>query len=193
MPQLPGRSPLATEVNRILRTAMAKNPADRYATAAQLRDDLRRATNLPSESAPGAGGRSRRTTVIAVAFLATALVLAAIVWGLSSDDDPVARTTRPAASATPDPTMDPTETPPPSADAARAEDNLAAALLAQGLLTEEQSVCTAREWIDNAGLDTMIAEGFFDEDLAFVDRPSAEMSAEMRSAATAATVTCATS
>ncbi len=185
VPQLPGRSPLVSEVNRILRTAMAKDPADRYATSAQLSDDLLGATNLPSKGAArsrrstGAGGHARRTPVLALAVPAAALVLAAVVWGLSSDDQPAVRPTTPGSSATPAP------------DVALAEDNLAAALLAQGLLTEGQSACTARQWIDTAGLDAMIGEGFFDEDLTFTDRPAAGMSPEMQSAATAATLACA--
>ena len=42
VPQLAAAGPFEREVNRILRTAMAKSPAERYPTAAALRDDLRR-------------------------------------------------------------------------------------------------------------------------------------------------------
>ncbi len=49
IPQLAGDEAAIAETNRILRTAMAKQPGDRYASAAALRDDLRRAQSL----APG--------------------------------------------------------------------------------------------------------------------------------------------
>ena len=192
IPQLPGQSALVTEVNRILRTAMAKDPADRYASASRLRDDLRRATSLPLVGGArtgrmvGAGGQ-RALTAGLVGF-GLLLVVAAVVWGVTHDDDrPVARHSRPATSVSP---QVPGAT--NGADVARARDSLADALQAQGLLTEEQAACTAEEWIDGVGLDAMIAEGFFDDDLNFVDQPAAEMSPEMQSAATVATVTCVT-
>jgi len=42
VPQLAAAGPFEREVNRILRTAMAKSAAERYPTAAALRDNLRR-------------------------------------------------------------------------------------------------------------------------------------------------------
>ena len=68
VPQLHGDSPLAREINRILRTAMAKDPAARYASAALLRDDLRRAGTL-SDMAAKEGATSRRPAVAVVAIL----------------------------------------------------------------------------------------------------------------------------
>ena len=194
IPQLPGQSALVTEVNRILRTAMAKDPTDRYATAAQLRDDLRRARSLPLVGGARTGrvvgvGRRRALTAGLVGS-GLLLVVAAIVWGVTQgDDQPVARHPRPTIGVSPE---TPGSTADADADASRARDSLSGALLAQGLLTEEQAVCTAEEWIDSVGLDAMIAEGFFDDDLSFVDQPAAEMSPEMQSAATLATVTCVT-
>ena len=52
IPQLPGRDPLSAEANRILRTAMAKNPAERYPSAAAMRSDLANAINLPDGGSP---------------------------------------------------------------------------------------------------------------------------------------------
>lgn len=46
VPQLPGTAPVVAEVNRILRRAMAKDPADRYPSGASLRGDLRRAAAM---------------------------------------------------------------------------------------------------------------------------------------------------
>ncbi|MGZ5403363.1 MAG: serine/threonine-protein kinase, partial [Nocardioides sp.] len=202
IPQLPGQSALVTEVNRILRTAMAKDPPGRYATAAQLRDDLRRAGSLPSvggartRRAGAAGGGSRRGLTVGLAVLGVILVVAAIVGGVASqDDDLVARAVRPSASVSPELPTEPTTEAPGStsgSDLARARASLADALLTQGLLSAEQAECAAGEWIENAGgLDEMVAAGLFDETYAFVDIPAAELSPLMQSAAATATITCA--
>ena len=204
IPQLPGQSALVTEVNRILRTAMAKDPADRYATAAQLRDDLRRARSLPSlggartaRVAGAAGTGGRRGLAVGLAVLGVILVVAAIVWGVTRDDAPVARAVQPSASVAPALPAEPTTQPPGSssdADLDRARISLAAALVRQGLLSEDQADCAAAEWIANAGgLEEMVAAGLFDESHAFVDIPAAELSPAMQSAAAAATITCASS
>ena len=50
IPQLAGDAAAILETNRILRAAMAKQPGDRYATAAALRDDLRRAQSLAAST-----------------------------------------------------------------------------------------------------------------------------------------------
>ena len=50
IPQLPESSPFAAAVNRVLRTAMAKRPEQRYPTAAAMRDDLRRALAQPGDA-----------------------------------------------------------------------------------------------------------------------------------------------
>ncbi|MGH3346719.1 MAG: serine/threonine-protein kinase [Nocardioides sp.] len=206
VPQLPGDSPFAIEVNRILRTAMAKDPADRYESAATLRDDLRRARTLsptgPPATTPATRGVRRTPVLVAGVVGAVVLVVAAIVWGLTRDDDPVARSVdRPTPSLTPaDPGTSGSGSPggepvgPLSAAEARAaERSLTDALLGQGLLTEEQAGCTAEQWIEEAGLERMVEEGLFDKEMQFVDVPVAQMSTETRSAATVATLTCATS
>ncbi len=193
IPQLVGDSPLATEVNRILRSAMAKRPADRYPSAAQLRDDLRRARAL-SPAAPPSGVR-RTPLLVAGALAAVVLVGAAIAWGVTRDQ-PVARSVdRPVASLTPDQETGTGSTesvgPLSRADARTAERSLADALLGQGLLTREQAACAAAEWIGAVGLEQLVEEGLFDADLRFVDVPASQLSEETRSAATTATVTCA--
>jgi hypothetical protein len=200
IPQLAGDSSLAAEVNRILRTAMAKDPADRYPTAGQLRDDLRGARTLSSAAPPG--GVRRAPLVATAVVVAVVLVGAAIAWGVTRDQ-PVARSVdRPVGSLTPvvpesepDPTGPTGSTDPvgplTAADARTAQRRLADALLGQGLLTEEQAACTAEEWIATAGLDRMVEDGLFDADLRFVDVPASQLSEETRSAATVATVTCA--
>ena len=196
IPQLAGDSALATDVNRILRTAMAKDPADRYPSAAGLRDDLRRARTR-SPAAPPPGTR-RAPLVLAGAVAAAVLVVAAIAWGVTRDQ-PVARAVdrpvRSLAPAVPEPetgscTTDPVG-PLTAADARTAERSLADALLGQGVLSEQQAACTAEEWIAAAGLERMVEDGLFDADLRFVDVPASALSDETRSAATVATVTCA--
>ncbi len=52
VPQLAGSSPMVQATNRILRLAMAKEPAERYPTAAAMRADLQAALRLPHT--PGA-------------------------------------------------------------------------------------------------------------------------------------------
>ncbi len=53
IPQLSGDSTVIVETNRILRKAMAKQPEDRYASAAAFRDDLRRAQSLAQSLVQG--------------------------------------------------------------------------------------------------------------------------------------------
>ena len=61
VPQLEGDTPVVREVNRVLRTAMAKEPAARYPDAAAMRDDLRAIERLavegPTVVRPGAPAR----------------------------------------------------------------------------------------------------------------------------------------
>ena len=61
VPQLAGSSPMANATNRILRTAMAKDPADRYQSAGELSADLQAALRLPATggaATPAAEGRT---------------------------------------------------------------------------------------------------------------------------------------
>ncbi|WP_134768111.1 serine/threonine-protein kinase [Nocardioides sp. 1609] len=52
VPQLAPTGPLAAEVNRVLRRALAKQPGDRYPSATAMRDDLRRVVRLPDDATP---------------------------------------------------------------------------------------------------------------------------------------------
>ncbi|MDO9455583.1 MAG: hypothetical protein Q7T52_05810, partial [Nocardioides sp.] len=52
VPQLAPTGPLAAEINRVLRTAMAKAPGDRYPSAQAMRDDLRAVVRLPDDATP---------------------------------------------------------------------------------------------------------------------------------------------
>ncbi len=50
IPQLDVAGPLSAEVNRVVRTSLAKSSADRYPSAAAMRDDLRRVVRLPEDA-----------------------------------------------------------------------------------------------------------------------------------------------
>ncbi|GAA1517617.1 serine/threonine-protein kinase [Nocardioides humi] len=58
VPQLAGSSPMVNATNRILRTAMAKEPAERYQRAAEMSADLQAALRLPVT--PGAAVPEQR-------------------------------------------------------------------------------------------------------------------------------------
>jgi serine/threonine-protein kinase len=63
IPQLAATGPFEREVNRILRTAMAKHPGERYAAAAALRDDLRRVIrSFPAPASVAASSLHERPT-----------------------------------------------------------------------------------------------------------------------------------
>ena len=118
VPQLEPASELAVEANRILRSAMAKSPADRYPSAAAMRDDLRRASGLSTEEiAPGTDepaepevDRRRLGIFVALATGAAVLVVGlAVSLALRGGDDdrsttPDPSTSSPTSSATSSPT-----------------------------------------------------------------------------------------
>lgn len=188
VPQLPGTSPLVTDVNRILRTAMAKRAEDRYPTAAAFRDDLRRTRLLP-EVAP-APAPSRRTPTLVVGALLGLLLLGGVVaWAVSGGDDEAA-TTRPGTTPTSEPT--PTGTPGQSglSDRERAVASITEDLTERGVLTPEQARCTAESWVELTGLQRMADEGLLDDDWQFVDVPVTEMTARSRAIAAEATIAC---
>ena len=188
VPQLEGTDPLTREVNRILRAAMAKDPADRYATAAALRDDLRRTRSLSADppaadpvSTPSSHGRG---PLVAAAAAVVLLLAGGVAYAATRGGDPA-----------PDPSPSPTvaaSTPTRGDDLETATTSLAEALVAQGGLTEEQARCTAEKWIEEAGLEAMVDAGFFDADLTYVDQDRSAMTPEIEAAATSAALACAT-
>lgn len=62
VPQLTGTSPMVNAVNRILRTAMAKDAAERYQSAGEMSADLQAALRLPVT--PGAAVPEDRRTAL---------------------------------------------------------------------------------------------------------------------------------
>ena len=178
VPQLLGDSPMAREVNRILRTTMAKDPAARYPSASLLRDDLRRAGTLSDVAGSEVAGAiaSRRSALVAAALL-VAVVAGSIAYATSTRSD----------EATPNPSSASS-----TGDEARAVASLAQALADQGVMSRTEAHCTARRWIAGAGLQSMVEAGFFDADLDYIDQDRRAMSSRIESAATAAARACAT-
>ncbi|HEX6643398.1 MAG TPA: protein kinase [Gemmatimonadales bacterium] len=86
------RDTVPSHVERAIHTALAKLPADRYASAAQFRDALAPAAYPPPEATvampaavpPRAAGRSRRATAaLAIMAVVTVASLAVAAWSLS--------------------------------------------------------------------------------------------------------------
>ncbi|HET8959325.1 serine/threonine-protein kinase, partial [Nocardioides sp.] len=171
VPQLVGDSPMVLAVNRILLRSMAKEPAARYRTAAELRADLRHASTLSDVV------RGRASSAPALRRLATAVALLATAGAaaLSGVHDAPERSPGPAPG-----------------ERARAVASLSAALADRGLMSRDDADCTARRWIAGAGLRTMVSAGFFDADLDFVDRAGSAATPRIERAATAAARACAT-
>ena len=59
-------------------------------------------------------------------------------------------------------------------------------------MSRAEAECTARRWIAGAGLRSMVAAGFFDADLDYVDQHPSSMTPRIESAAMAAARACAT-
>jgi serine/threonine-protein kinase len=167
VPQIPGGTAIVRETNRILRTAMAKDPAARPSTAASFRDDLRRAARLPEK--PDA--RRRRNA------LATSLAVAVSLASGPSSAPTAVSDAEPGSAKT---------------DRAKAKASLARALAGEGVMNPAQARCTARRWIEDVGLGSMVRAGFFDADLAYVDRDRRAMTPRIEAAASAAARACAT-
>ena len=158
--------------------AMAKDPAERYPSAALLRDDLRRAGTLPDVTGTHAHAATapRRSALVAAALLA-AVVIGTIAHATSTPGDDATPNSSSASSMK---------------DEARAVASLTRALADRGELSRAEAECTARRWIAGAGLRSMVAAGFFDADLDYVDQDRNEMTARIDTAATAAARACAT-
>lgn len=196
VPQLAGDGPHVAALNRLLARAMAKDPARRHRSAAELRTAVQQVRSLaaagdgtvavPSSGCTRESGQ-RRGAVVAAGLVGVALVLAGVGYSAARDGDgpdPADRSTTHAVTSSP--------TPGAPSDRRRAVDSLARALEAQGILTAEQSRCTAERWIEEAGLAVLVAGGYFDEDLDFVDQDRSAMTPAIEAAATAAALACGT-
>jgi serine/threonine-protein kinase len=192
VPQLPVDGPLAGRLNELLRDTLAKDPADRPASAAAVRDRLRSLRGpLAPPPTPTRSRRGRRLAIAVVAVVA-AVVLAAVVATYAAsrgDDDPEA-SPRPTPSATPTPTPTPTPTASTSdLDVEAAVASMAAAFATQPGLTAESAGCVARAVIDEVGLDHLVEIGMFDADGTFTDVDLADHP-DVKAALSSATVGC---
>jgi serine/threonine protein kinase len=96
VPQLPGDDDLTTRVNQVLTGALAKDPAERYASARALRDALRELGGGLTPSTPTSpplvlGRRRRRRRLLVAGGVAAALVLGGVATGVlltSGGEDP---------------------------------------------------------------------------------------------------------
>lgn len=206
IPQLAGSTAQIGEVNRILRMAMAKDPAQRYAEAWQLRDVLRRARAIPDGARPAyvapephpfltAPHRTRAivATVVTIGVLGAAVALAVSQGdhrpgGSFSGDMPESLESSagrlPGSSSGPPPSVGP-------GDLETATGSLREALASRGVMTTAQAQCTAERWIAGAGLREMAEAGFFDSDWKYVDQDREEMPAKIEAAAGSAALACA--
>ncbi|WP_121254287.1 serine/threonine-protein kinase [Nocardioides ferulae] len=221
VPQLPGAGAQVEALNRVLRTAMAKQPVERYATAMAMRDDLRAVLALPDTPAPVRPGSAEvpppgraRGQLVALAAVAALVLggLAATAYAVLGGEREPARSAAgaettgqsepvggvdasdPVGEASTEPPTDPSTEPgaPSAEDRERAVSTLAAALAAEGPITSDQAECAARGWIEAAGLEEMAAAGYFDEQWNYVDQPEEDMPPEIRSAIFSAVTACVT-
>jgi len=183
VPQLRSGTPASDAVNRVLLRSMAKRPADRYPGAAAMSRDLREAAGLAERSgetaAPATVTGGRRRGLVA-ALVATAVLLVAggvAAFALLGDED------SPGPTANRSPTV-------AAGDRAVAVDSLADALLAEQAIPEGIATCVAEGWIDGVGLSKMVAAGFFDDDLSYVDQPQESLTPKMQSVLTEVVTQC---
>ena len=203
VPQLPDDSPLAGRLNEVLRSTLAKDPADRPPSAAAVRDWLR---SLRGPVAPTAESRPPRRGRILAVVLVAAVVLAALAVAYAvtrGDDEPNPSTgstsaTSPAQTSTEPPDRHRTETPTDSSSAApagsdkeKAVASMAAAFADQLDIPADNARCVARETIEAVGLQHLVDIGLFDEAMTFHDVDLGPYP-EVKNALTAASITCAT-
>ena len=166
VPQLPGGDARTVALNRVLRSAMAKRPQERYPSAAAFREAVAEASAQPGEPPPR---RARLLRVVGTAAVVAVAVVAG--WAL----------TRSGGGEVP---------PAPSVAAAeqRATSGLARSLT--GTMGAERAGCVARRVVDEIGLDVLVDAGLFTEDGEFLDPDLADQPRVTRSLR-AATRSCA--
>jgi serine/threonine protein kinase len=209
VPQLSADGPLATEVNRILRKAMAKDPAERYSSAADLRDDLRRARTLRDTATPvaaAASGSGRRSVGVLVGGIVVlvALIVGGVAYAVTrggdepsadpSDPPSSSETTSPSepTSSASEPTTGSTSGAPTDPDERAAIASLGRALETTGGMPTAIAQCTAEKWIEGAGLQEMIEAGLFDAGMVYHDVQQSELPPDIAAAAQTAALSCAT-
>ncbi len=124
--------------------------------------------------------------------------MGSIAYAASTDDDePSGNNPTPSTSQSPSPTTTAPTSPTtgssptgaPEGDEAIAIASFATALEDAGVVTREQSQCVAQDVVQSVGLDQMVEDGFFDENLDFVDQDLGPYP-EIKSALETATLGC---
>jgi serine/threonine protein kinase len=185
VPQLAAPGPQVAAVNRILRTAMAKRPEDRYPTAAAMRDDLLAAARLPGAPPPvRAPKRGRRLGILAAVVVLVLAAVAGSAYALTRGDGD-----EPEVYPAPDVSASSSASTPAAGDEKRAAAAFADALVEQGAMTAKQADCVATKVVSAVGLDQLVQDGFFDADLAFLDPDLADKPA-IKDALTSASFAC---
>ncbi|WP_435770672.1 serine/threonine-protein kinase [Nocardioides sp. SYSU DS0651] len=167
VPQLPGRTALDREVNRVLRTALAKQASDRYPSAAVMRDDLRALLRSAGRAGPrrlgrlgrlvGRGGGVAATAAVAVVVLVAVALL--LVAGGGKAPAPRSQPTPSPVRASGIPDQHP-------ADEAVVVAGLARGLRVHGGLDAASAECTALRLVGERGVDRLVRDGVLDGDLA---------------------------
>jgi serine/threonine protein kinase len=195
IPQLPDDSPLAGRLNEVLRSTLAKDPADRPPSAVAVRDWLR---SLRGPVEPTVSRPLRRRGPLAVVLVAAVVVAAlAVAYAVTRDDDEPSASTRstsasPATSpATTGTTSSSGSAAPAGSDQEKAVASMAAAFAGQLGISADNAQCVARETIDAVGLQHLVDIGMYDEAMTFHDVDLGPYP-EVKNALTSATLTCAT-
>ncbi|MGY2700998.1 serine/threonine-protein kinase [Nocardioides sp. HB32] len=165
VPQLPGTDARTVAVNRVLARALAKDPAERYPSAAAFRDGLAAAARLAGE--PPAASARRRGWLVAVPVVVLVAVAGA-VWALTRSDDG----------------------PPPAAPVEvehRATSELADSL--DGAMNDVRAECVAQHVVDDLGFDALVDAGLFDEEGHFLN-PDLAHEPEVKDSLTLAAQSC---
>lgn len=198
IPQVAAAGPFEREVNRILRTALAKRPADRYPSAAALRDDLRhvlRSLPAPVRVQQGTGLEPPAPTRAPASTHAPAALYGA----------PVSSPPGPGRSRTPllvalalvavlvivggaigsvfalrgdddggggggggGPSSDTTNENGLTAQEQEAADNIAAAFTEGDDFEPAEAACISRELVERSGIEGLQEKRVIDEDLMFI-------------------------
>lgn len=166
VPQLPVRTPADREINRVLATALAKDPARRHPSAAAFRDDLRSVLAVASTHR---GGRGPIIAAIVSVVAALVVLVVLVVVLLGRGDDEKRSTEGEGTSATSESSSSGQETPRgfTGSDEETAIANIIEVLESDGQLDAAGAECTARGLVDKHGVDGLREAGFLDDDLAF--------------------------
>ena len=177
VPQLLGDSPMAREVNRILRTAMAKDPAARYPSASLLRDDLRRAGTLSDVAGSEVAPRPRPggPPWSPLPSSSRSWPGRSLTRPRPGDDECAAGPRRASTGTRPGGGQ-------PRPGAGRPGRDEPGRGRLHGAAVDRR----------RPGSSAMVAAGFFDADLDYVDQDRSAMTSRIESAATAAARACAT-